>query len=437
MRTTYFGFLGLLLAVPMAAAAYGAEPFHKQRVAQVAETKGLVAFWDFRLAEDGRWTSYYDPGVVDRGYKVVLRRIGDPKPYSPDQWPYADEASELRYDGSGPFGRAVRMNKGYIFAEVPRSEFDGSPLDVHGRQPFTLIAWVQFIGARHLVAGIWDEGGWHKYRGRRQIALFGGLFGSRGVIGHVSTTGASSYPQSTIPGSQYARARAIDGRNFDNGHWVALAMTFAPDHDRVTVYCNGTATPLDKTDPVAQDVFRYPEPVAANPFHFPWPIYSPRAFVLKYNGYDVESSGVHEHWLYVDTERGVLQYARSSLDSTAVRAEYRIAFNVERDGAGLLRAPLVFAAVNQQDAALPDSVRIQVGDEIVTSLEVREGDAWKRVGTEIRYPIREGAPFTFGRALGLGTEPIDHGTQLLLDGVAVFNRVLTEKELKSLSFCGP
>ena len=153
-----------------------------------------------------------DDAVVERGYPVALRRIGDPKSYTPSDWPYADEASRLPFDASGPFGYAVRFNQGYIFAEVPRSELDKTPLDVHGRQPFTLIAWVKFIGRRHLVAGIWDEGGWDKYGGRRQIALFGGLFGSKGTIGHISATGASSYPQSTISGSQYARCRAIDGQ---------------------------------------------------------------------------------------------------------------------------------------------------------------------------------------------------------------------------------
>ena len=56
------------------------------------------------------------------------------------------------------------------------------------------MAWVKFVGKRHLVAGIWDEGGWDKDGGRRPIALFGGLFGSKGVIGHISATGAASYP---------------------------------------------------------------------------------------------------------------------------------------------------------------------------------------------------------------------------------------------------
>ena len=147
---------------------------------EVAKTKGLVAFWDFSLMQDGRWASYHDENVVRRAFPVSLRRIGDPKSYTPGDWPYTDEKSKLMFDASGPFGHAVRFNQGYIFAEVARSEFDKSPLDIHGRQPFTLSAWTKFVGQRHLVAGIWDEGGWDKYGGRRQIALFGGLFGCLG-----------------------------------------------------------------------------------------------------------------------------------------------------------------------------------------------------------------------------------------------------------------
>jgi len=48
--------------------------------------------------------------------------------------------------------------------------------------------------------------------------------------------------------------------------------------------------------------------------------------------------------------------------------------------------------------------------------------------------ITEGAPFTFGRALGLGLDVLEDGSQLFVDGVAVFNRVLSENELKSLCF---
>lgn len=424
----------LLVAVLLGRTIVAAESEEERRVWQVATTKGLIAFWDFSLTEDGAWTSYHDEDVAQRGYPVFLRRIGDPQSYRPDQWPYSDEQSKLVFDSSGPFGRAVRFNKGYVFGEVPRSEFDRSPLDIHGHQPFTLIAWVKFIGARHLVAGIWDEGGWDKYGGRRQIALFGGLFGSRGVIGHVSATGAASYPQSTVSGSQYARCRAIDGRAFDNNQWIAMAMTFDPATEQVRVYCDGTATASQITDPVAQDVFRYDEPVSSNPYHFPWPLFSPRTFVLKFNGYNVQTSGVYEHWLLVDTEEGAITYDRSCPASEKVQPAYRVEFSVTRAGKSLLPQPLSLVAAGKTRAALAGGMKIKPGDQVVASLHAPGDDGWRQVGTEIRYRVREGSPFTFGRALGLGTEPIDHGTQLCIDGVAVFNRVLGDKELRELSF---
>jgi len=56
------------------------------------------------------------------------------------------------------------------------------------------------------------------------------------------------------------------------------------------------------------------------------------------------------------------------------------------------------------------------------------------VGTSLNTKFSEGAPFTFGRALGLASEELEHGSQLYMDGVAVFNRVLSEEELLSISF---
>lgn len=69
--------------------------------------------------QNGRWTSYHDENVVSRGFPVFLRRIGDPKSYTPGDGPYTDEKSKLAFDSSGPFGHAVRFNQGYVFAEVP------------------------------------------------------------------------------------------------------------------------------------------------------------------------------------------------------------------------------------------------------------------------------------------------------------------------------
>ena len=92
------------------------------------------------------------------------------------------------------------------------------------------------------------------------------------------------------------------------------------------------------------------------------------------------------------------------------------------------------AAVHGRTQELSLRGAIRVGDAIATSLERSEGDGWTPIGTEIRTEIASGAPFTFGRALGLDSEEIEHGSQLFLDGVAVFNRALGAEELVRLSF---
>jgi hypothetical protein len=424
--------VSVLAAVSCAAAGQPDQAL--QRAAKVARTPGLIAFWRFAPVEEGTWVSLHDPAAVDRGYPAMLRRIGDPKSYTPAQWPYHDEQSALRFVDGGPFGQAVHFDQGRIFAEVPRRLFDRQTLDITGRQAFTMIAWTRFTGHRHMIAGIWDEGGWNKYGGRRQVALFGGLFGSRGVIGHISTTGASSYPQSTINGSQYARCRAIDGSRFDNNQWVAVAMTFDPDTSLLTMCRDGRMTPTRINDPVEHDVYADRDDVPSNPYRFDWRIWSPRDFTLKFNGYNVRTGGVYEHWLRVDLDAGRVTYNRAAPNDVNITDRFRVSFDVLRGGKSLVNQPIVFDAEPGRHVTLPDDVSAAPGDVIVASLEKREGDAWQSVGEPIRYTLREGAPFTFGRALGLGDEPIDHGAQLDLAGVAVFNRVLSADELRRLSF---
>jgi len=407
---------------------------HSQRVVQVSKMKGLIAFWDFSHKKKGMWTSFHDKSIVNTGYEIVLRRIGDDQAYTPTDWPYDDVNSQLMFDTSGPFGNAVRFNKGYIFGEVPRSAFDQTPLDINNNQPFTLIAWCKFIGKRHLVAGIWDEGGWKKYGGRRQIALFGGLFDSKGTIGHVSATGASSYPQSSIEGSQYARMRAIDGQEFENDQWVAMAMTFDPRTKMVTAYLDGDSTQTYITDPVANDVFQHSQPISSNPFYFPWPIFSPRSFVLKFNGHNNQLSGVYERWIEVDIVSFTIKYGQNDKEGITENQEYKIHFDVHRKGNSVLPSPIEFLAKDGRTVQGPETITIQTGDRIIASLYRQNKDEWQQISSTINYQIREGAPFTFGRALGLGNESISEGSQLYIDGVAVFNRVLGRKELEEISF---
>jgi hypothetical protein len=408
------------------------EPIHETRKRTILDTADLIAFWDFEHTVDDVWMSRFNEQASSRSFPLYLRQIGDDTNYSIVEWPHEAPEAKILVDSSGVLGSAVRFNQGYIYGAVPRDVFDESPLDLHGTRPFTLIAWVKFVGERHMVAGIWDEGGWQKYSGRRQAALFAGLFQQKGVIAHVSVTGAASYPQSGVDGAQYARIRAIDGEAFENEQWVAMAMTYDPDKREVRAFLNGEMTPLMLADPVSADVFQFTVTPSANPLAFEGPIYSPRSFVLKYNGYSLSATGISEHRLHVDLDQQTLTYEQEGSDGP--NQTYRIMFDIERAGASLLGESVVMAGVDGKVLELEFRGTISVGDEIITTLEHLQDGEWTRTGTELRSKITLGAPFTFGRALGLDSEEIEHGSQLFLDGVAVFSRVLSDEELERLSF---
>jgi len=406
---------------------------YDNRIKYISSMDGLIAFWDFnRVSKTGRWESYYDSNIVNKSFEINLKKIGDENKYNVFEWPYHDDESKLLYDKSGPFGKAIRFNQGHIFGEIDRVDFDNTPLNVYGEKSFTLIAWCKFIGYRHMVAGIWDEGGWDKYKGRRQYALFGGLFNSTGVIGHISTTGASSFPQSTIEGSQYARKSAIDGDSFENHDWVMMAMTFDSKTNLLRVYKDGISTISFRTDPVEMDVYNYKKDRSTNPYYFHWPIYSPDAITIKYNGYSFIDSGYYEHWIHFDFDNMLADYGNIS-GSIESKDYFKSEFIIYRDGEQLYKN---FNLNSSSNTSTDIEIKsINDGDIIETTLYrcSQINDCYK-VGSTINYEIQEGAPFTFGRALGLGEEPIDYGSQLFLDGVAVFNRVLSDNELRSLNF---
>ncbi|HEX3135591.1 MAG TPA: hypothetical protein VHX44_18660 [Planctomycetota bacterium] len=400
-----------------------------ERSATVAHTPGLIAFWDFIHCAQGRWTVYHDPTVTDHDYPVSLRRIGDAKAYTAAEWPYGDADSRLEISDGGPFGKAVRFNQGYVFAEVPRAAFDGTPLDLSGLRPFTLLAWTRFTGKRHLVAGVWDEGGWDRYGGRRQFALFGGLFGSQGTIAHISATGAASFPQSKLNGSQYARLKAIDGASFANDQWVCMGMSFDPERGEVSAYLNGVRTKRSYADNVQQDVTGAKGAEVINPAPFPWPVFGPRNFLFKFNGYQRSDGGIGEHALHLDLDANRLRYAR--IADTSASGKFQVRVDVRRDKQSLLPKPIMWDVTDGGTMDAKGLSAAQNGDVVAATLWLVDG---KQIGTEVIRTFTEGVFFTFGRALGLKAKEKDHGSQLQLSGVAVFNRVLTAAEMQSLSF---
>jgi hypothetical protein len=417
------GVLALLVA-GAAVAAVESVPDSSAAVQRVLALPGLVTFLRFPVT--GPWRTL---GGSLPGLPVYLRRIGDPRRYTPADWP---EPDLLRFAGDGPFGHALACDRGRIYAEIPRAEFDGTALDIHGRRSGTLVAWAKFTGQRHLVAGIWDEGNWDRYAGRRQYALFGGLFGTQGLTAHISTTGAASFPQSPLDFAKYANDQAIDGARFANDRWRCLAMTWDATTQTVTAYVDGVATPLQRTVEVIRDVYRQHAPTASNPFHFPWPMFGPRHFVLKFNGYDLARGGIAEHWVECDLEGRRLAYGRAVPVPAVAEGGHRVDIEFLRGGVRLLPQPLALATTPGAPAtALPEGLVLAEGDVVRAVLTTATGTP---VGTPVQRTLAEGAPFTIGRALGLGhqREDTNHGSQVAVDGVAVFDRPLGEDALRSI-----
>jgi len=114
------------------------------------------------------------------------------------------------------------------------------------------------------------------------------------------------------------------GKSFENGKWVVMTMTFDSNRGGVSAYLNGILTSKFQTDPVALDVFRYEDEVASNPFHFKWPVYSPKNFILKYNGYNVITSGIYEQWLEIDLNQNRIVYDLDYPENAKPISKFRI-----------------------------------------------------------------------------------------------------------------
>ena len=404
---------------------------NNERIDQVSSSKGLAAFWHFPA--DKAWESAYDAAVMDRALPMHLKQIGDERDYAEAEWPYTDADSALHFDESGPFGRALRCNLGHIYAACSRQALNATAVDISGEQAFSFVSWIKFTGQRHLIAGIWDEGAWNKYGGERQYALFGGLFQQQGIISHVSTTGAASFPQSDAHGAQYARLRGIDGQAFDNDQWICAAMTYEPSTQLLRTYLNGVLTEFTMTDSVVQDVFAHAKEEAANPYHFTLPMYHPRRFCLKLHGYHTgESRPIGEHRLFFDLDHKTMRYEPFALPATAATSDIRLQMSISRAKSVLAEWNEVLNPLRVYE--MPCAETIQAGDVLSIQAQIQTGDNWENIGQRIEKTISDGAPFTIGRALGLGSEEKNHGSQIYVDGVAVFNRCLDQAELENISF---
>ena len=414
----------------LACAASGATVSEK-----VLQTPSLVAFWDFQETNaNGNFVARSNlNGAVETGlYPVWLRRGEGDVAYTPATWPA--QHSVITQNAGGPFGQGLNVNQQKLYANVERASFADTPLDISGRSPFTLAAWVKFPvhSHRHHIVGIWDEGSWNKYSGQRQYALFRtGRYGDR-LFGHISATGASSYPQSNASNSEFARIRALNGATLDEGAWRLLAMTYDGDDAQSSQDGVATVNSYEQGEEwVEESVYPRPDHYTAltNPKAFDWGVYHPRRFVVKFRGYKVAETGVYEHFARVDlkaAQRTIAYGVKAVSPNADAGGVYELKYRFERNGEAVAHGTGSFAVRNSAgQAVLPQALQVEEGDKVVLELlrDVPEG-VWS-VGGAITREIGAGAPFTFGRVLG-------GGTQMTLGGVAMYNRALSAAELANL-----
>ena len=407
---------------------------------KVLQTSNLVAFWDFQETNaNGNFVARSNlNGAVETGlYPVWLRRgdaiDGGGVGYTPATWPDAQH-SVIKANAGGPFGQGLNVDQTTLYASVNRASFADTPLDISGRSPFTLAAWVKFPvnSHKHHIAGIWDEGSWNKYSGQRQYALFRiGRYGER-LFGHISATGAATYPQSNASGSEYARIRALNGATLDEGAWRLLAMTYNGDEAESSQ--DGVATPNSYNNGeewVEESVYPRPDHYTAltNPKAFDLGVFHPRRFVVKFQGYKVAETGVYEHFARVDlkaAQRTITYGVKAVSPGADAAGVYQLKYRFERNSQVLPNGEGSFSVTNSAgQVVLPQALQVEDGDNVVLELlrDVPEG-VW-RLGSAVTREIGAGAPFTFGRIL-------KDGTEMTLGGVAMYNRALSAAELANL-----
>jgi hypothetical protein len=414
----------------------------KKNIERIKNEKGLIAFWDFwktgtyniNGTNQLTWDSYFDSAACNKSFPILLKRVTDTTHYVFSNWPYKD--TKIVYDSTGPLGKGVKMNRGYLFAEIPRFLFDKTTLNINRNCSFTIITWIKFYGKRHCIAGIWDEGNWTRYSGNRQFALFSGvLAGYKGVLCHISTTGSGSFPQSTLEGTGSAREAAFAGRDVPNNEWHTVGATYNHITKELSCFIDGIISETYFIDQITQNVYNYPNTIRTNPFFFNWPIYDPLAFTIKFTGYNLKNE--REHWIYVDLRKNIINYGQD-IDYAAANNEYEVVLEIKRQNK-LLIEPFCFTIKEKNGQVnIPNLSSVQVGDVITASLYKKDDNGNFTIlvtdeGGIAEKRIEEGAPFTLCKASGTSLSGLDDGSDIIFDGVAIFNRVLSSEKIQEIS----
>lgn len=412
----------LIMATGVSGARDEATAVRAERVRDVQRVPGLAAFWDFVAREpgSGRFVAHTAQGTAT-AYPL------DAVNYVREYWQQGRAAT---YDdfprvGRGPFGNALRIRseQDATFRPtllLPRERFHGGPLDVGGPgRSVSMVVWIAHEAGTHAVAGIWHEGTdlLHQGRvaarveaGRRQYALFAGLAANAGAAAvHVSENGRASF------GDRYARHLAVTRRLIPSAGasasdealhavWSVMGFVFDNERNRVTAYLDGRA-----------DDYWIEQELFAHPF-FKWPAEAWRQTQL--HGQPGLQEG--EDPAYPPDQFFAPPEARP------VRAQ-RVS---ETDGERITELTYEFTRVRQTETRDARG-RWQISRRELVAL--RANPFWFPHDLFRPASSVEGGPFTIGRVIHSGRNV---GTTGLLGGVAVYDRALSEAEMRRLAAIG-
>ncbi|WDQ15786.1 hypothetical protein [Rhodopirellula sp. P2] len=385
----------------------------------VQNTPGLVAFWDFTRREgsgQNRFTAHVPPGSPS-DYPL------DAANYVRDYWGEGRAASYADFPllSEGPFGQAIRIRqesdpnfRPFLF--IPRSRLHDTPLDIKGDgKSVTVVVWAIRESGNHALAGIWHEGTDLKQsstasikkveRGQRQYALFAGLNKAGSACGHVSENGASSFlnkyalhkcnslgQSPTVPADSTPEKLAAS--------WQCFAMTFDDEEDEITGWLNGVAGERWLQNPSSDNLLSY----AHN-------AYLQGHYARTPGTQDGEDSEFPPSQYYNPPENNAseIEVLREDGDQRIERRRYRfteVVVTLEKDESG------AFVETNRDLVAL------------------RLNPWWYPHGIYSPPDAEQGGPFTIGRVI--------HSSRSIgftgwIGGVGVFDRALSEAELKTLA----
>jgi hypothetical protein len=281
-----------------------------------------------------------------------------------------------------------------------------------------MVVWMLYERGNHAIAGMWHEGTVTprgqppvvQVPGKRQFGIFAGLQANKGGIGaHISENGGSSF------GNIYARHLASEPTKMKqikpdmkpsqtDKYWNAVGMVFHNEENRVTAYVNGSAKEVWVENPKESRFFEH-------------------AYRAWQQGQLADIDGIQSG---EDVNFPKDQYYRLPEDEPV---ETKI---IERTSDRIVRMETYpFSKIEATYQVKPDG---KLGKPLKRDLVSLKSNPYY-FGYDIYAPktMEQGGPFTIGRVIHSNR----HATlSAWIGGVAVFDRALSDEEMKKLATIG-